>query len=97
RPASTFFFGLLAMILIPIIMLILSATGIGLLVVPLLLAAQVIGMVFGKVAILEFIGQKIGRAVGASFLQKPAVAFLLGTVLITLLYVVPIIGLLTWC
>src|SRR5262249_47724659 len=96
RPASTFLFGLLANLILPIILTILAATGVGLLVAPFFIAAQVIGMIIGKVAILEYLGGLIGRYSRTELLQKPLATFVIGTVIITLLYLVPVIGILTW-
>jgi uncharacterized RDD family membrane protein YckC len=87
--------GLLTKILVPVVVLILAVTGIGLIVVPFLMAALFFGAVVGKVAILEWLGLQIGRRFGTGF-QKPLVAFLIGTILLTLLYLVPILGLLTY-
>jgi uncharacterized RDD family membrane protein YckC len=95
RPATTFLMGLLTKILVPVVVLILAVTGIGLIVVPFLMAALFFGAVVGKVAILEWLGLQIGRRFGPGF-QKPLVAFLIGTILLTLLYMVPILGLLTY-
>jgi len=95
RPATTFLMGLLTKILVPVVFLILAVTGIGLIVVPFLMAALFFGAVVGKVAVLEWLGLQIGRRFGSGF-QKPLVAFLIGTILLTLLYLVPILGLLTY-
>ncbi|MGA2178910.1 MAG: RDD family protein [Verrucomicrobiota bacterium] len=95
RPATTFLMGLLTKILVPVVVLILAVTGIGLIVVPFLMAALFFGAVVGKVAVLEWLGLQIGRRFGSEF-QKPLVAFLIGTILLTLLYLVPIFGMLTY-
>jgi uncharacterized RDD family membrane protein YckC len=95
RPATTFLMGLLTKILVPVVVLILAITGIGLIVVPFLMAALFFGAVVGKVAVLEWLGLQIGQRFGSGF-QKPLVAFLIGTILLTLLYMVPILGLLTY-
>ena len=96
RPATTFLFGLLTKLLMPVVFLILAATGVGLLVVPFLLAALFLGAIVGKVALIEALGSKLGRQFGVGALQKPLAAFLLGSLLITLLYMVWVIGLLTF-
>jgi uncharacterized RDD family membrane protein YckC len=95
RPATTFLMGLLTKILVPVVVIILAVTGIGLIVVPFLMAALFFGAVVGKVAILEWLGMQIGGRLGSGF-QKPLMAFLIGTILLTLLYMVPILGLLTY-
>jgi hypothetical protein len=95
RPATTFLMGLLTKILVPVAVLILAVTVIGLVVVPFLTTALFLAAVVGKVAILEWLGLKIGRPLGSGF-QRPLVAFLIGSLLLTLLYLVPILGLLTY-
>ena len=95
RPATTVLMGILTKILVPVVILILAVTVIGLVVVPFLMAALFLGAVVGKVAILEWLGLHIGRRLGSGF-QKPLVAFLMGTILLTLLYLVPVLGLLTY-
>ena len=92
RPATTFCLGLLTKLLVPVVLLLLAATGIGLIVAPFLIAAVCFGAVIGKVAILEWLGLRIGGRRGG-VLQKPLVAFLIGSILLTLLYMVPILGL----
>jgi hypothetical protein len=96
RPATTFLMGLLAKLLLPLVIVILAATGIGLLVVPFILAALVLGAVVGKVAVLEWLGFKVGRQFGAEGLQNGLVALVIGTAIIVLLYLVPVLGLLTF-
>ncbi len=96
RPATTFLFGLLTKILAPFAILILIATGVGVFVVPFLLAALFLFAVVGKIALLEGLGFQIGKQFGTSALQKPLAALLLGSIIIVLLYMVPVVGLITW-
>ncbi|MEI2725073.1 MAG: RDD family protein [Verrucomicrobiota bacterium] len=95
RPATTFLIGLLTLILFPLIFLLLAATGIGVVVFPFLVAALFFGALIGKVAFLEYLGQSLGRAFGMTPLIKPVVAFLIGSLILTLVYLVPILGLIT--
>ena len=46
-------------------------------------------------AILERIGSGMGKGVGVGALERPVLAFILGAFIITLVYTVPILGLLT--
>ena len=92
RPVTTILAGLLAKILLPFVFLILVATGIGIFVIPFLLIAVMFAGMIGKVALLQYFGQQIGRQFNLTTMQKPLVAFLLGWVVITLLYLVPILG-----
>jgi uncharacterized RDD family membrane protein YckC len=96
RPATTFLLGILAHLLVPLILLILAATGLGLVVVPFLLAALFFGALIGKVAIVEGLGIKVGRLFGTELIQKPVIALVLGAVLVALLYLVPVLGLLAF-
>lgn len=95
RPATTFFMGVLTKLLFLPVLLILGATGIGLFVVPFLLAALVIGAIVGKVALLESIGLKIGKHSSSEALHHPLVGLLFGALIVTLLYLVPFVGILT--
>lgn len=96
RPATTFFVGLLTIFLFPLLCLILAATGVGLLGVPFLLAALVFAGFAGKVALLEFIGLGLGRQLKAAALERPLIALLIGWVILSLLYLVPFLGLVVW-
>jgi uncharacterized RDD family membrane protein YckC len=96
RPATSFLFGLLTKLLVPMVLVLLVATGIGVFVVPFLWAALVIGAIVGKVALLEVCGLGLVRQFGATTWQKPVIGFLLGTIIVTLLYMVPVVGLLTF-
>ena len=96
RPATTFLLGLLTKMLLPIITLILIATGIGLIVVPFLMAAVCFGAIIGKVALLQYLGDSLRRATGSAQPLNPLVALLAGSALVLVLYMIPIIGLLTF-
>jgi uncharacterized RDD family membrane protein YckC len=94
RPATTFFVGLLTLMLAPLVFLVLAVTGIGLLVVPFVVAALVFAKLIGKVAFLEYFGGSVGRLFGAQVLSQPILSLLAGSALLALLYLVPVLGLL---
>ena len=94
RPATTFLMGLLTKLLVPLVILILAITGVGLVVVPFVLAALFLGGLVGKTAILEWIGLALGRQSGR--VQKPLVALAIGAAIVALLYMVPVLGLVTF-
>ena len=94
RPATTFLFGLLTKMLIPILTLILVATGIGIFIVPFLGAAVLCAGIVGKVALLQYFGQQLGKQFSRGVALQPLVALLIGAALLTVLYVVPVLGLL---
>jgi uncharacterized RDD family membrane protein YckC len=96
RPATTFCLGLLTILLFPIALLILGVTGVGLLVVPFVLAAMFFGVMIGRVAVLEWIGWRIAHQFGAPNLNNPLTGLLLGSLVIIALYLVPFLGLLTF-
>lgn len=96
RPATTVLMGLLTKLLIPVITLILVATGIGVFIVPFLFAALIFAGILGKVALLLYFGRQLGRQFGSAALQLPLVAFLIGWVLVTLLYLVPVLGMVVY-
>ena len=92
RPATTFLVGLLLKLLVPIVVIILTVTGIGVLVIPFLFAALFFGAMLGKVGSLEYLGTTLGRQFGVAAWQKPLIGFVVGSALITVLYLIPILG-----
>ncbi|MGA2863154.1 MAG: RDD family protein [Verrucomicrobiota bacterium] len=96
RPATTMVLGLVAKLLVPIVSLILVVTVIGMLVLPFVGLAVFFGVIVGKVALLEWVGLRIGQHSGIVALQKPLVAFVLGSVILTLFYMVWVVGLLAY-
>lgn len=95
RPATTFLLGLLTMILLPLVLIVLVMTGIGLLVIPFVLAAVFVAAVMGRIALFEYGGGKILSAFGVT-VARPVLALLVGVVLITLLYLVPVLSFLIY-
>lgn len=95
RPATTFLMGLLTKLLLPLVFMVLAMTGIGVVVIPILMTAVFVGGMIGKVALFEYIGGTIFRAFGVT-VARPVMALLVGFVLITLFYMIPIISLLVY-
>ncbi len=94
RGATAFLLGLLALPLTALLSLLLTATGIGLLVVPFLWAALFCAGLAGKAGLLQFLGTALGR--GAKQEVPPLAALLIGSVLLSVLYLIPFFGLLFW-
>jgi uncharacterized RDD family membrane protein YckC len=91
QPATSFLIGLLTKLLFPIVVLILAVTVVGLIALPFLVIAMFIASVVGKVAILEWIGLKLsGRFHGGQ--GGRVLFFILGAAVITLLYLIPVVG-----
>ncbi len=95
RPATTFIMGLLTKLFLPLLVLLLLVIVIGIVVLPFLLAGLFVLGLVGKVAVLEWVGGKVGALFGKEELKQPVAALVLGSVIIALLYMIPVIGLLT--
>tara|TARA_Y100001934_G_scaffold31558_1_gene35205 strand:- start:2122 stop:3564 length:1443 start_codon:yes stop_codon:yes gene_type:complete len=93
RPASSFLLGML----IPIIIVLIAITGIGLVIVPFLLIAVLLATVLGKASVMQYMGQQVGTLVRSKFIQHPGVALFVGGAIICLLYCVPLVGAMVWC
>lgn len=96
RPITSIFLGMLTLPLALIVCLILIFTVIGGVVVVFLVPALFFAALIGKVALLEYLGDSIRRATGASTPFSPLVALLVGTLLLTVLYLIPVLGLLAF-
>ncbi len=94
RPATTFIIGLLTKLFLPLLILILIMIVIGIVVIPFVAAALFVLSLVGKVAVLEWIGFKLGRAFGKKPVEQPVVALVMGSAVLALLYIIPVIGLL---
>ena len=96
RPLSVFLLGLLVVILTVPALAILAATVIGLAVVPFVLCAIVVAGLIGKAGVARAIGRTLlGERLQESTLAS-FVAFALGTAVLVLAYMVPVLGLVTW-
>lgn len=96
RPATTFCMGLLTLFLIPLVVLILGITGVGLVAVPFVLAALFFGALLGRVAVLEWVGGRLAHTFGSQDNRSAITGLLLGASLIAVLYLVPLLGLVTF-
>lgn len=95
RPLSAFMSGLLVLLLSVPVLVILVASVIGIAVIPFVVCALVAATLVGKVA--------VARAMGRSILRRERegrvaalIAFTMGFFLLTLAYVVPVLGFVTW-
>jgi uncharacterized RDD family membrane protein YckC len=96
KPFSTFLVGLLVMLLAGPLSVLLAATVVGIIVVPFLWCALFIGWMVGKVGVNRWLGRVVtGQSPPESHMEGLR-SFLVGFVLIALLYMVPIVGLMTW-
>lgn len=93
---AAFGLGLVALVLFGPLVLILIASGVGLLIVPFVALALVAAVLVGKAASFQFIGLQLMRRLNAAAEPQPLAAFLAGAALVTVLYMVPILGFVLW-
>ncbi|HEV8540876.1 MAG TPA: RDD family protein, partial [Verrucomicrobiae bacterium] len=96
RPVASILSGMLTLILFGPLVIILLVSVIGIAVIPFLKIGLILALIFGKIGVICFIGRSLGRASGASALQAPLLAFVLGTLLLLLAYMTPLIGITVW-
>jgi hypothetical protein len=96
RPGGSLLAGFLALLLIIPLIILLIATVVGIIVVPFVICGFIAAFVFGKVAVYRYTGEQLGHQLGASILEKPLIALILGIILFYLLYTIPILGLIVW-
>jgi uncharacterized RDD family membrane protein YckC len=92
RALTSALVGFLMVPLVPLVLIILAASGVFTIVVPFLAAAVFLGGLLGKAALLLYLGQSIGRQFKTQF--PPLLAILVGALPLTLVYLVPFLGLL---
>ncbi len=95
RPLSTFMAGMLMLLLAAPVIALVAATVIGLLLVPFLVCALLVATLIGKVAVARAIGRTVIRS-QAEGRASAAMAFAIGFGLLTLAYMVPALGFVTW-
>ena len=93
RPGYSILTALLTVLLAPIVMILLAITGIGIAVIPFLAAALFFASLFGKAVMLAWIGRRLGKFIGS---DHPALAVLVGGVIVLLLYTIPVVGFITY-
>lgn len=96
RPVSAFFAGLLVLLLSVPVLAIVAASVIGLAIVPFLVAGMFGAAMIGKVAIARSIGRGVIRPALPEGRIAALVAFLVGFAVLTLAYMVPVLGFVTW-
>lgn len=95
RPGGTTLLGIFGLPLILLASSILTITVVGSLAVPFILAALFIGLLIGRTAILRLMGGRLLQLFGVSEVP-PAAEFAVGAVVTTLLFLIPVIGILAW-
>lgn len=83
--------GLLMVPLVPLVLILMSVTGVLLIAVPFVAAALFLGGLVGKAALLLGLGLAVGRGFKTQF--PVLVAILVGAAVLALLYLIPFLGL----
>jgi uncharacterized RDD family membrane protein YckC len=96
RPVTSVLSGFLTLILFAPLVAILAIAVVGIPVIPFLQVALILSLLFGKAAVMCFLGRSFGRSAGFAVLQTPLAAFVIGATLLVLAYMIPIFGLLAW-
>ena len=96
RPLSAFMTGLLVLLLTGPALAIIAASVIGLVVVPFIICAVVVAGLVGKAGVARAIGRSVMRSETPDGRLQATATFIIGFVLLTLAYMVPILGVLTW-
>jgi len=95
QPGHTALAALLGILLTPVLLILLCVTIIGIAAIPFVVAGLFCMSLFGKAVVLAWLGGRItGRRPGSA--GHPAIAVLIGGVLVLVLYVVPVAGFLVY-
>lgn len=96
RPVTAFLVGLLVLVLSVPVLAIVAASVIGLVIVPFLFCGMVVAAMVGKTAVARSIGRGIIRPTLPEGRGSAFTAFLIGFVVLTFTYVIPVLGFVTW-
>lgn len=93
RPIVSLLTGVLTAILFLPVFVLLAATVIG---IPVMIIGLVGALMFGKASVMQFIGQGMGRSLRLSALESSVLAVFVGALILTLLYITPVLGFVAW-
>ena len=96
KPLSTGLVGMLVLLLIGPVSVILAVTVIGLALIPFLWFAVLVGGLLGSVGVARWIGSRVLAEESPDRRQEAARSLLIGMGLITLVYMVPVLGFAAW-
>jgi uncharacterized RDD family membrane protein YckC len=95
-PLSAFMTGLLVMLLAGPICVLLAVSVIGIAVVPFVLAALLLAVIIGKIGFARWIGMTVVRQDEPENRAQSMRSFLIGSAIMCIAYMVPVLGFLTW-
>jgi uncharacterized RDD family membrane protein YckC len=96
RPGMAVVAALLTVLLIPVLLMLLFITVIGIAAIPFVAFGLLCAGLFGKAVMLAWIGRRCLKKGSSPTLSHPAVAVLIGGLIVLALYVVPVLGLLVY-
>lgn len=96
RPFGSFMTGLLVLLLAGPVSALLAVSIIGIAVIPFALAALVVAGIVGRVGVLRWIGDTVMTPEDPHNRLQGLRSFLIGFALVTITYMVPILGLMAW-
>lgn len=92
QPAHSLLASLLTLLLTPVLMILLTVTIVGIALVPFLGIALFCVGLFGKAVVLAALGRRLTSFIGSGPLTDIAFAVLVGGIIVTGLYLVPVVG-----
>lgn len=92
RPGGTVLAALLAMLLSPLLIVLLAITGVGIVLIPFLAMALFFAGLFGKAAVLAWLGRRVTKLFGDGAYSHAVFTVLIGGVITMLLYTIPVGG-----
>jgi len=96
RPFGTFLVGLLVLLMWAPISALLAVSIVGIIVIPFFLSALVVAAVVGRVGVARWIGNSLIAPADPSSRVLALRSFVFGFVLLTLTYMVPVLGFVAW-
>jgi uncharacterized RDD family membrane protein YckC len=96
KPGNTILAALLAALLTPIVLVLLAITGIGIILIPFLIAGLFFGTLFGKAAVFAWFGRRVTHLFGEGLMRHAVIAVFFGGLMVMFLYVIPFLGFLLW-
>jgi uncharacterized RDD family membrane protein YckC/cytoskeletal protein CcmA (bactofilin family) len=96
HPGESVIAAFLTLLATPVLFVLLIITMIGILAAPFLALALLLAGSFGRIVIFAWIGTRLLKPTGNDAWSHPAVAVLIGGLIVTALYTVPVIGMITF-
>jgi len=96
QPGQSVLAALIAMLLTPVLVVLLFVTVIGIAAVPFVVFTLFCAGLFGKAVMLAWLGGRVTGKQGVGPMSHPAVAVLIGGILVLALYLVPVLGFLVY-